>query len=169
MCIEIETKRLRLRNYKEGDENQILYFILQNKNHLKDVIDEWEFAINDLNGAKDYIKKKKAGWVLKTILSFGIWLKEDNSLIGQLILFKINWREMKGQLGYYISKDFQNKGFTSEAVREIVKYVFEVLNIIKLEAYCNKDNVVSRKLLEHNKFKIEEIYDKQVKYTLNKQ
>jgi RimJ/RimL family protein N-acetyltransferase len=169
MFIEIETQRLILRNYKEGDENQILNFLKNNKDHLKDVIDTWEYNINDLDGAKEYIRKKKAGWILKKILSIGIWLKEDPQLIGQLILFKINWQELKGELGYYIAKDFQNKGFTFEAVKEMVKYIFTVIKMNKLEAFCHKENKASQKILENCKFSVEDICDRNIKYILNRQ
>jgi len=58
-------------------------------------------------------------------------------------------------LGYWIGPEFARNGFMSEAVRALVHYAFETLDLSRIEAACLPKNEASRGLLERCGFKYE--------------
>ncbi len=75
-------------------------------------------------------------------------LPASNKFIG---LFGINIGKEKyknAEIWYKIHKDYWNKGYTTEAVRNILNYGFNVLNLHRIEAGCAVENIASIRVLE---------------------
>lgn len=62
---------------------------------------------------------------------------------------------MNAELGYWLAEEFWNKGVMSEAVKRIVVFGFEKLNIIKIYAKVYEGNTASSVILEKNGFQLE--------------
>jgi RimJ/RimL family protein N-acetyltransferase len=70
--------------------------------------------------------------------SFVIAVKESQEYIGQIDLYKIDWKNRFAFLAVVIGrKEYLGKGYGSEAIRTIQKFAFEELNLnrIELEVY----------------------------------
>ena len=70
-------------------------------------------------------------------------LKED-LLIGHCGLYYINWITRTGEFGIYIGdKKYRNGGYGSDALRTLIKYGFEDLNLNKIwcEVYDNNPSI----------------------------
>jgi len=64
---------------------------------------------------------------------FSILNREGNQLIGNCGI-TINWKDKSGVLGILIGeKDFQNKGYGTEAMKLLVNYSFNTLNLHRVE------------------------------------
>ena len=59
-------------------------------------------------------------------------------------------------MGYELLPEFQGKGMMSEAVNFVLKFGFKDLNLGRIEAFTNRNNFDSIKLLQNLKF----IFDK---------
>jgi [ribosomal protein S5]-alanine N-acetyltransferase len=51
-------------------------------------------------------------------------------------------------LGYWAGKAFTGQGYITAAVRACVRYAFEDLDLHRVEAACQPDNMPSRRVLE---------------------
>lgn len=80
----------------------------------------------------------------------GIILRESGKLIGSIGLVKDPKREndKARMLGYAIGEAYWGQGFMTEAVRELLRYGFEELNLDLISAYCYSHNQRSRRVLE---------------------
>ncbi len=58
----------------------------------------------------------------------------------------------RAELGYWLGKQYWNKGFASGAVEMILGYAFGVLNVSKVYAKAVGTNTASHKVLEKNGF-----------------
>ena len=58
-------------------------------------------------------------------------------------------------LGYWIGAKYANQGFMTAAVRAVIPFVFDSLELHRLEAACLPSNAASIKLLEKTYFKRE--------------
>lgn len=70
--------------------------------------------------------------------SFIIAAKDSQEYIGQIDLFKIDWKNRFALLANVIGrKEFLDRGYGSEAIRILQKFAFEELNLnrIELEVY----------------------------------
>ncbi|WP_047980509.1 GNAT family N-acetyltransferase [Ornithinibacillus contaminans] len=81
------------------------------------------------------------------IFPFAIVLKGENSLIGTMAL-RINQAHNKGELAFWVGKEYWGNGFATEAAREIVRYGFEELKLNKLWAMAMSKYPASSKVME---------------------
>lgn len=54
----------------------------------------------------------------------------------------------EGEIGWIIHKDFQNRGFATEAAKAIMDFSVTQLHIRKIVAHCDFRNTASRKVME---------------------
>lgn len=78
---------------------------------------------------------------------FAIRLRDTNELIGCVNLLRTD-RHMRGMLGYWVGVDYWNKGFGTEAIKEVIRYGFEDLGLHKIWAECFEHNKASAKIME---------------------
>jgi len=73
-------------------------------------------------------------------VNFQIHDKETNKLIGHCGLYYINWIHRHAEFGIYIGDDnFRNGGWGSDALRTLINYGFDDLNLNRIwcEVYSN--------------------------------
>lgn len=86
---------------------------------------------------------------------------KDNTLIGNINLHNHNITNNNIKIGYFIFKDYRNKGYASEALNEVIKYTFKTLKIHKIIANTSAENVASNNTLLKAGFILEGINHEQ--------
>ena len=66
----------------------------------------------------------------------------------------------RAEIGYLLHPDYQQKGIMDEALKAVIKYGFETMQLHSIEANVNPANAASMKLLEKNGF-VKEAYFKE--------
>lgn len=84
--------------------------------------------------------------------TFSIIGKANKTLIGRVSLFDYNPRNKAVELGYFIFKEFRNKGYGTEILECIQEFCFDKIEINKLIAQTGSFNKESIKLLEKSGF-----------------
>lgn len=160
--MRFSTERLILRSLTEYDAPEILAIrsnasineFLQ-RNPPKNSFEALDFILN--------IKRKTAK---NEILFLGIFLQNSPKLVGSICLWNFAKDRETAELGYELLPEFHGKGIMSEAVVFILNYGFKDLHLNKIEAFTNKNNLSSIKLLLRNKFILKE-NRRDEKYTEN--
>ncbi|HTY44340.1 MAG TPA: GNAT family protein [Patescibacteria group bacterium] len=145
--MELKTKRLILREWKDGDQKQLTEGI----NNLN--ITKWLLVV-----PYPYTKKD-ADWYInhciekykkdeKEDYAFAIELKEEKKIIGGFSLDKVDKSQGKASVGYWIAEPYWNKGYASEAFDAVLKFAFDKLKLRRIEAGVFVGNPSSGKLLE---------------------
>ncbi|MCC5647211.1 GNAT family N-acetyltransferase [Nostoc sp. CHAB 5824] len=80
-------------------------------------------------------------------IRWGIARKQDNVLIGSCG-FTWNPQEHAAEVGYELTSTFWRQGIMTEAVRTILQYGFEKMNLRFVVAQVMLNNIASKKLLE---------------------
>ncbi|SDM13262.1 GNAT family N-acetyltransferase [Kriegella aquimaris] len=98
--------------------------------------------------SQDFIRKKQTQF--KTNFEFTWLLKEavSSKLIGLIILKELNWIDGVGELAYCIDKNFNGKGWMTQAVKIISKHAFEQLKLGSLQIVVHKENTGSIRVAE---------------------
>lgn len=86
----------------------------------------------------------------------GISPQDNPKLIGTICLWKYSEDGKKAELGYELLPEFHGKGIMSEAVRFVLNYGFQALNFSRIEAFTNRNNSSSIKLLQKFNFILNE-------------
>jgi ribosomal-protein-alanine N-acetyltransferase len=87
---------------------------------------------------------------------FFIFTGADRTLAGAITLSNVRRGVAEtGTLGYWIGQSFAGRGLATAAVRALVGYAFDDLNLHRVEAACVPTNRASRRVLEKSGFELE--------------
>jgi RimJ/RimL family protein N-acetyltransferase len=75
-------------------------------------------------------------------------IEADNNLIGEIRIKNIKWYNRKAELSLMIEKSHRGKGYATEALNNIIEYVFNTMNFYRLEAEVIDINAASKRLVE---------------------
>lgn len=146
----IETNRLILRKITMNDSNDL--FI----NWGSDIKTN-EFLTFKCHESEDTTKKMINYWFKKyqnNGYEWGIVLKDTNEMIG-IISADTSYKYSTIEIGYSISSKYWNNGYTTEAIKEIINYLFKECNYKIIEAIIPSDNIASIKVAEKCDMKLE--------------
>ncbi|MEO2076019.1 MAG: GNAT family protein [Bacillus sp. (in: firmicutes)] len=88
--------------------------------------------------------------------TYGIFHRESQQLIGRITLSGVvRGPFQNANLGYYLDKKHNGKGYSSEAVRSVLKHAFEELQLHRVQAAVMPRNMASKRILEKAGFKKE--------------
>lgn len=77
----------------------------------------------------------------------------DDVLMGGLTLSSVRRGVAHmASLGYWVGQTYAGKGHVTAGVRAIVRYAFDDLDLHRVEAACQPNNIASRRVLEKNGF-----------------
>lgn len=99
----------------------------------------------------DYIN----GYTQKTSTRWALVRKDSDTLIGTCGYYGWHTGYSIAELGYDLSQDYWGKNIMTSAVRAVVAWGFETLEINRIQATVMVDNVGSARVLEKNHFQKE--------------
>ena len=142
----IETDRLILRPYRETDLNDVFEYA-SNPEVTKYLLWDAHKTIEDSQNFLNWIKSVTSGERGKLFFVYAIQLKDENKVIGS-IDFK-NTNKFGGQMDYVIGKTYWGNGYMSEAASALKLWVFDIFpEIVRLQAYCQPENIGSKRVME---------------------
>ncbi|MCE0521370.1 MAG: GNAT family N-acetyltransferase [Methylacidiphilales bacterium] len=97
--------------------------------------------------AEEWISTHPAKYEQEESATFAITLKDGGNLIGVVGLISTK-RFRRGELGYWITKQFWNQGYATEAARSVVQFGFSQLVLHKIEATHLSRNPASGKVMK---------------------
>ncbi len=78
-----------------------------------------------------------------------IFREDDGALVGGATLSHVRRGVAQtASLGYWAGQSFAGKGYITAAVRAILRYGFDDLDLHRIEAACQPENLASRRVLE---------------------
>ena len=144
----IHTERLTLRNFNKNDANDL--FKLRSDKKVMQFIDRpiattVKDASEHINKILEFLKNNYG-------ITWAISIKNNKKLIGTIGLWRIIHEHYRAEIGYMLHADFHAKGIMHEAMKPVLDYGFNIMNLHSVEANVNPDNHASIKLLEKNGF-----------------
>jgi ribosomal-protein-serine acetyltransferase len=71
----------------------------------------------------------------------GIWA--DGSIAGVISLHTIDWVNRKGEIGYWLAREFQGRGIMTAAARAVTQHGLVELDLNRIEILCSTENTKS--------------------------
>mgnify|MGYP000689947093 CR=1 FL=1 len=96
----------------------------------------------------------------KDYFPFVLKEKESGKFIAWVDVKNIDWRVPKAELGYFIDKDYEGMGLTSQAVSHVIDHIIEEHKFRKLLCRVNGGNTGSIHVALKNKFELESSQNK---------
>jgi RimJ/RimL family protein N-acetyltransferase len=146
---KIETQRLLLRAYQAGDGAMLYAAGLRNQDHLS----EFEsgnvlMSLKDEKHAEAVVRELGEKWAACECFFIGLFEKTTNEWVGQVYVGPTDWELPEFTLGFVADVHHEGKGYISEAVRRVLKLLFEDLGAHRVRSECNENNIRSVRVLE---------------------
>ena len=163
------------RNQPELRSQRLLLrpFVMQDADELFPLINDKEIAANTRtipypypeDGAAKWIETHELLWSEGKSAIFAVCEIESGNLsaLRGAIGLEIDAENEHAELGYWIGRDFWNKGFCSEACASIVEFGFTDLALQRIHAHHLTRNPASGRVLENIGMKREGVLRKHIK------
>lgn len=155
----IECEDIVLKEFQLEDLDELYSLTLQTE--ITDILPDWkatkeqrkEWLINmHMKSNKEFLEVVPN--VGEQWLTLGIILKETNEFIGWCCTGPCDeLPKPNREIGYAISKYHRNKGYMTQAVQGLIRYLFENTNVAALNAIALADNAPSNKVIQKCGFK----------------
>lgn len=139
----LTTERLRLRRMQPSDAAAL--FILRSDERAMQYVDRPRAkSMDDVYPFMEMIEK---GLQENSAILWVITMKGSDELIGTIGFWRMQPENFRSEIGYGLLPDYHRKGLMVEALRAVVQYGFEVINLHSIEANINPGNHGSRQVL----------------------
>jgi [ribosomal protein S5]-alanine N-acetyltransferase len=144
----LETDRLFLRRLSVDDVNEV--FQLRSNPTTMKYIPRPLVTNND--EALAHIKLIDDKIITNEGINWAITLKGNPKLIGIIGHYRIQPENHRCEIGYMISPEFNGQGIVTEAIKVVLEYGFDDLQMHSIEAVIDPDNIASERVLQKNGF-----------------
>lgn len=149
--------------------------LLLRKMRLDDAGDLFEYASDPEVARYTTWEAHKTIEVSRTVLShwmdlysssqvapWGVEHKRDRKLIGTCGFVYWSLRSARAEIGYALSRKYWGRGYTTEAVRAVIAFGYNTMELNRIEARCDPLNVASARVLEKVGMKFEGVLRQQL-------
>jgi [ribosomal protein S5]-alanine N-acetyltransferase len=144
----LETERLILRKVNAEDAPGMLVYLSDEEvvQHMGlDPFRTIEDVMGEINWYESIYEEGEG-------IRWGITLKEEGKVIGSCGFLNRAPKHHRAEVGFELSKDYWGKGIASEALDAVIRYGFLHLELERIEALIEPDNLPSQKLVERKGF-----------------
>lgn len=134
-----ETQRLVLRRFAPDDWEDLYEYLSQD--NVLEYLPEWTCSVDECKNICIQRSQGDTYWA--------VCLKDNGKMIGHIEFHKeLNPDFSIYEIGYVFNPDYQGKGYATESCGRILQHGFDSLNVHRVIATCDPENVPSWKLME---------------------
>lgn len=141
---DIETDRLLLRRMTMNDAKDVFAYS-QDEEVARHVL--WS-AQKDISEAKDYIRAMRRLYRDDLPSSWGVIEKASGHLVGTIGYMQHSPDNASVEVGYSLARWLWGKGLATEALRAVIAYTFDTMDVNRIEAQHELDNPASGRVME---------------------
>lgn len=140
----LTTERLYLREIKVTDINRMFNILSR-----EDVTKYYGLdALKNSSEVLDVIHYFREMYETRQGIRWAMIDNETNKLIGTCGFNAYQERNKRAEVGYELHPDYWRKGFATEALKALLSYGFDILQLNRIGAIVYPENLPSQKLLE---------------------
>lgn len=136
----LKSDRIILREIRYDEAPGILEILYYNQKNASDV-----------NEAIQILKKVDFNYRNGSGVNWGIVIPDTGEIAGTIGYYR-GFEDNTGEIGFVTKEKFRRKGFTFHAVQLLTEFGYSKMNLQKIIAYTNPDNVASQNLLKKTGF-----------------
>ncbi|MDQ7096647.1 GNAT family N-acetyltransferase [Desulfosporosinus sp. PR] len=147
MGIYISTKRLKIRQFSPDDANQL--YKICNQPYILKWMPDWETSLDDIERWISQKEKRYSQWTKDNVrIMLAVTLEKDGKVIGMVGIGNKVEVDNEVEIAYFISEEYSNQGYMSEAAKAMTKWAFDNVKLDYLIAIVEPDNSASQKVVE---------------------
>ncbi len=147
----IEGERVQLRWLTTNDVNSLFSIFSDPK-----VMRYWSsLPLADVAAAEKLLAEIHSYFEKRNLFQWGVARQTDNRIIGTCTLFHLDPDNRRAEIGYALGSENWGKGYMGDALKLLLNFCFDNLNLHRLEADVDPQNTASIKVLERLGFQRE--------------
>ena len=142
----LETPRLVLRSFRDDD---LPVFVAYRSDPEVARFQAWDAPFPE-ERAREFLKDMRhiipglpGEWY-----QVAIERKEDGALLGDCAFSVLAEDNHQAEIGFTLARQYQGKGYATEAVGRLLEYLFDDLGLHRVRAVCDVENQPSARLME---------------------
>lgn len=140
----METERFLLRQIEASDAQEVFHYFSQDE-----VMKYYDLdVLKDISEARKIIDNWQKRYHKNEGLRWGIATKKDNKIIGSCGYHNWEKEHFKAEIGFEVTPEFWRAGVMTEVLEPILKHGFEKMDLHRIEALYDPENIASRRTLE---------------------
>lgn len=147
--INIQSTNLNIRALVKEDSNKL--FNLYSDAEVQQYTDIE--ILRSLNDTQKLINTWSKEADEQELIFLGIFSRATKDFLGTISLFNIDRKHSFASLGFQLVKDYWGRGIMNESLNNFIKFVFEELNLHRIETQIYIENVRSINVLKRLGFK----------------
>lgn len=147
----IETARLVLRRLEPTDA-EMMFRNWTGDDHVTRFL-RWD-AHKTIEETKKMIRQWIDNYQYESTYYWGMYLKTDE-MIGSIGVTITSEYDYTGALGYKVGSRWWSQGYSSEAARAVIDYMFRNTDIERIDAFSSVENPASGKVMEKSGMRYE--------------
>ena len=142
----IETERLILRRFFASD----VASVFNNWAGDRQVQNDYgEPVYKTIEATSELLNRYINSYEKPETYRWGVFLKDEpDNCIGQVAFFIVDSHNEFCEVEYCIGKAYQDKGYTTEAVKAVTAYGFDVVGFNRIQVSCRHVNIPSKRVIE---------------------
>ncbi|MDQ3327202.1 MAG: GNAT family N-acetyltransferase [Chloroflexota bacterium] len=145
----LDGSRVRLRPFLADDAPALWEAVDESREHLAPWL-PWAASYRSVDDAREFVTRAAAWWLLRQHLPVGIFERESGHLLGGCGLQDINWDIRSFEIGYWLRRTAEGRGYMSEAVQLLTRWAFDALAanrvFIRMDARNQRSRAVAARL-----------------------
>jgi ribosomal-protein-serine acetyltransferase len=137
------SQNIELKTLELSDAQAFFDVTRENNTHLR----QWFGWLDDDKSVSDiekYIIDSNKRFSENEGIDLAIW--ENMQMVGGIGIFPIDTANKKTSIAYWLAEDFQGKGIMTDSIKVVIEYVFEKMNLNRIEVTCAIGNEKSSAL-----------------------
>jgi ribosomal-protein-serine acetyltransferase len=141
-----------LKNYEESDATELFRIVNENRSRLRSFL-TWVDSTLKVEDSLEFIRSAHQHLHEQKGIAFAIF--QENALIGGIGMHHWNHSLRRAEMGYWIAKEEEGKGIMYDAAKVFISFLFEQVNLNKIELQFKTENHRSAQLAKRLGFTIE--------------
>jgi RimJ/RimL family protein N-acetyltransferase len=138
----IVTPRLVLRCWQPSDAEMLAAATNENIDHLRTFMVWADNYPQPIEQTIESLRKWRGSFDLGQDFPYGVFNREETRVLGGTGLHTWLGKNVR-EIGYWIHKDFTNRGLATELSAALTRVAFDVENVERVEIHCVVENVAS--------------------------
>lgn len=151
---ELRSARVVLRPYRPGDAEAMFAAIDESREHLRPWL-PWVDRHATVEDTRDFCARAAARWLTREDLPVAVFDATDGRYLGGSGLHRFSFRDGTYEIGYWLRRSAEGRGYMRETVTLLTGFAFEGLAANRVEIRCDERNERSRRVAERLGFTLE--------------
>ena len=135
-------ERVLVRPFRADDAEDHFAAVMESLDHVRPWL-PWAAFYSTIDDSRDFIARAMARWTLREDLIVGLWDARAGEFVGGSGLHPRDWDAGVFEIGYWIRRSAEGRGYVTEAVRLQTDFAFARLGANRVFIRCDARNTRS--------------------------